>query len=104
MTRPLPQAVLTCASCDSEETSHSPAHQVCQDRYDNRHACNRARLCSQNYISDVAQQIDNKQSHGEPVAPPSAAPQAQRCQSTTHADSEHQNNSPSAHTCKRFVC
>lgn len=91
------------AGFSSEEAPHTPAHKVCQDRYDNRHADHRARLCPQNDVSDVTQHIDDKQSQRETVSPPIATPQATRCQRTTHTDSAHQNNSRNAHTCEGFA-
>src|SRR5436309_1987859 len=87
----------------SKEASHSPAHHVCQYRYDDRHTDDCSRLRSQDYVHDVAQHIDDEQSQRHLVSPTSATPQACCCQSTTHTDGAHQNNCPRADTCEGFT-
>ena len=90
-------------TCLSEEVSHSFTHQKREYRYCDRYADHCSKLYPQEYVGNVAQQIDCEKSDSNPVPPPPAAPESHCCRHASHADGAHQHNSPSAHDRKAFA-
>lgn len=73
----------------SEEISHSPAHQKHQYYYDDWYPDRRSRLCPQEYVNDIAQQIDCEENDRKPVPPTVTAPETNGCRGASHRDGAH---------------
>ena len=73
----------------SEEISHSPARQKNQYCYDDWYTDRRSRLCPQEYVNDIAQQIDCEENDRQPEPPTVTAPETNSCRGASYRDSAH---------------
>jgi hypothetical protein len=85
-----------------EIVSRILTHKINEYKYDNGNADDCSSFGPVDYVDDVSCEIQNEHHNGQPIAPPPAAPQTDRCAETRDKHCGHQHNGPHTNASERF--